>query len=142
MAGYESNPMAGNAACSYGGVVYPDSGSPFPIPPLGPQFIHNTTNGSATTSTMTMSMILSAPVKVTTLLTMPGLSLPTGIATLYPNIGGYGNSSITGTGTPAPTQPSLPPNPSATFIGGTARLTVNLGLLTGLLMVFGLILFA
>ncbi|KAL8631073.1 hypothetical protein Q9189_003184 [Teloschistes chrysophthalmus] len=57
MTSYEASPMAGGAACYYDGLVYPDDGNTYALPPGWTQFLHNATNGSSTTTTSTTSTI-------------------------------------------------------------------------------------
>lgn len=64
LSGYEASPMAGGAACYYDGLVYPDDGNTYALPPGWTQFLHNATNGSLTTTTSTTSTIsMNLPVR-------------------------------------------------------------------------------
>ncbi|MDI1488601.1 MAG: hypothetical protein OHK93_007876 [Ramalina farinacea] len=70
---YQTTPTSGDAACSFNGIVYPDTGSPFPI---------NGTSNSTTSSTSASASIPTAPgpvIPITmTIATAPGL--PTGLS--------------------------------------------------------------
>ncbi|KAI4164319.1 MAG: hypothetical protein LQ342_001965 [Letrouitia transgressa] len=123
MTSYQSSPDAGDAACSFNGVAYPDEGASFPISGGS-----NATNGSMTTLTSTSTTIINVGTTVAASTSRPTPS------------GGFGYNGTTITG--SVTVPTINPgSTSPPYTGGgcaTAVKSFFLGI--GLALVVGLML--
>lgn len=74
--GYETSLTAGDAACSYGGIVYPDLGASFPVPGPGSS---NSTGANASSAALTTSAGSNVSLSLTALTALTSLSNSTSI---------------------------------------------------------------
>ncbi|KAI4217043.1 MAG: hypothetical protein LQ351_000351 [Letrouitia transgressa] len=121
--GYQSSSDAGDAACSFNGVAYPDEGASFPISGGS-----NATNGTTTTLTGTSTTVINVG---TTVAASASGSSPAGGF-------GYNGTTITG----SVTVPTINPgSTSPPYTGGGCAAAANsLFLGIGLALVVGLML--
>lgn len=141
--GYQSSTIAGDAACSLDGIVYPQSGSPFPIPGTKQSPAVGSGSGAATQTTALTSATATSPISATSVnsddlsfltsaqtsteyLTAVALTNPVAMATLnnppfpIPSVSFYGTGAggvVLGSGTGT----GQVVKPTAAFTGGSGR---------------------